>query len=67
MKSKKINNKLTLNKKTIADLSSNEMKDAYAGGNDKFTQECMVTRELCPTYTCYTKVTGNIACPCYIL
>jgi len=38
MKTKKFSKKLTLNKKTVADLNSKEMKDAHGGFADPNTR-----------------------------
>jgi natural product precursor len=40
MKTKSFEKKLTLNKKTIADLSNGEMKDVYGGIPKPFTLTC---------------------------
>lgn len=54
MKPKKLNKKLSLSKKTIADLHLRDMENLLGGGDDpdtmfgKDTSPCM-----CPTITCY--------------
>ncbi len=40
MKTKKFSKKLSLNKKTIADLNSNEMKEVHGGQLAIFTETC---------------------------
>lgn len=48
MKTKKFNKKLVLSKRTVANLSSKEMKDAYGGIE---TRSCPGTCIGCITYT----------------
>ncbi len=51
MKPKKLNQKLTLNKKTVADLSNNQMGDIRGGGQtrDETFCPCSVPAEVCET------------------
>jgi len=50
MKTKKLDKKLVLNKKTIADLFDNEMKNVYGGASlDTCWTDC---RTLCATEDC---------------
>ncbi len=53
MKSKKFDQKLTLNKKTIANLGSSEMNDALAG----------ISGSWCGNPTCIFECTNRIECP----
>lgn len=57
MKAKKLNQKLLLNKKTIADLNHNEMKEALAGEHPSHATVCV----LCYTYIINTSCNP---CPC---
>lgn len=51
MKRKKIEKKLVLNKKTVADLSNNQMGDIRGGGQtqDETYCPCSVPAEICET------------------
>ena len=40
MKTKKFNKSLSLNKKTIADLNSKEMKNLHGGGDQSANTDC---------------------------
>jgi natural product precursor len=42
MKTKKYARKLTLNKKTIADLNSSEMKNAHGGADTNVISYCII-------------------------
>jgi hypothetical protein len=56
MKSVKLNKKLTLNKKTVANLGNTGMKYALGGKDEPDTEEICVTygENSCPT-VCYTR------------
>lgn len=69
MKSKKITKKLNLNKKTVADLNHDQLKNAHGG----FKITVHLTNCLACTYTCANTCpntcvscgpTGDIDCPC---
>jgi hypothetical protein len=61
MKSKKITKKLNLNKKTVADLSLGELKNANGG----FGLTIDRTNCLACSYTCVScGPTGEDVCPC---
>ena len=65
MKPKVFNKKLSLNKKTIADLKNGEMNNVHGGINDTvaISCTCVITGGCCPTQiTCGP--TGNINCRC---
>ncbi len=47
MKTKRFNKKLTLNKKTVANLDYNEMIIARGGGTNPFTRYCRTIHHLC--------------------
>lgn len=71
MKSKTLKKKLSLNKKTVADLTTSNMKNAYGGGPGSvqltcvtcvYTGPCVATTVCCPSVcTCGT---GDPLCPC---
>ncbi len=55
MKAKKLNQKLLLNKQTIADLNLNEMKEAVGGEDPSHATACIL---------CYTFIIGTSCNPC---
>ena len=63
MKSKNFKKKLTLNKKTIADLNILEMKDIY-GGMDKpgISNILRDTGCGCPSFTCVPSGCSGACC-----
>jgi len=60
MKPKVFNKKLNLNKKTIADLNGNEMKEVHGGELIEYT----VTLQCCPSYNPPGVSEAPIACRC---
>jgi len=51
MKTKKFSKKLTLNKKTIADLNNGEMKNVHGGGDEQQPASYLLSGCMgCPTY-----------------
>lgn len=69
MKSKVSVKKLSLNKKTVADLNSGKMGEVY-GGENRYTPTCTQPppcSETCSIPVCPTECTcgtGNPICPC---
>lgn len=64
MKTKKFNQKLRLNKKTVADLNGTEMNGIHGGKPESWLTgcaSCLITG-CCPTGTCPTGTCLNSAC-----
>jgi hypothetical protein len=59
MKIKKFNKKLSLNKKTIANLSNDEMSDVQGGGTGDSFEFCIVT---VPDTTCMDSICPRVGC-----
>jgi hypothetical protein len=65
MKSKAFGKKLTLNKKTVADLNIDKMMNVQGGRAyiPQWTETCEITGGCCPT-ECSCNPSGEPACPC---